>query len=65
MEEHNNVKNLLEELIRLNEPGSNLQVKNTNGGSINGTVSDLQELNYEKLASIADLIGMSELYLEK
>lgn len=65
MEEHNNVKNLLEELIRLNEPGSNLQVKNTNGGSINGTVSDLQELNYEKLASIADLLGMSELYLEK
>lgn len=65
MEEHDNVKNLLEELIRLNEPGSNLQVKNTNGGSINGTVSDLQELNYEKLASIADLLGMSELYLEK
>lgn len=64
MEEQDNVKDALRELINLNEPGSNFQAQNANGKFTNGTVHDLQDLNYERLANIADLLGMSELYLE-
>lgn len=64
MEEQDNVKDALRELINLNEPGSSFQTQNANGKFTNGTVRDLQDLNYERLANIADLLGMSELYLE-
>lgn len=65
MEKQDSVKDVLQELIRLNKPGGSLQVQNADGSFANGTVNDLRELNYERLASIADLLGMSELYLEK
>lgn len=49
---YENVKDALKELVALNTPGTTFELK------------DLQESNYELLANVCDLLGMSEIYLD-
>lgn len=66
---YENVRDALKELITLNDP-------NTTFGKVSTIIDsgvktserkfelkDLQESNYELLANICDLLGMSEIYL--
>lgn len=70
MIEHENVRDALKELIRLNEPGVTYSKVSTitDGGDKTGerkfAIRDLQDSNYELLANVCDLLGMSEVYLE-
>lgn len=60
------VKESMKILLEFNDPATgDLKVKNQNGTYRVGSQKDLKELNYEQLANIADLLGMSELYLGK
>ncbi|WP_265460303.1 hypothetical protein [Enterococcus sp. HY326] len=58
MNEYDNVRDALSELIELAEAS-----EITTGGR-STSVEDLQELFQEGLYNIADLLGMSDLYLE-
>lgn len=70
MVEYENVKDALKQLIRLNEPGTTFGKVSTivdNGIKTDKrefTIKDLQESNYELLANVCDLLGMSDIYLE-
>lgn len=70
MIEYENVRDVLKELIRLNEPGTVFGKVSTitDGGVKTGerefAIRDLQDSNYELLANVCDLLGMSEVYLE-
>ncbi len=70
MVEYENVKDALKQLVRLNEPGTTFGKVSTtvdNGIKIDKrefTIKDLQESNYELLANVCDLLGMSDIYLE-
>lgn len=70
MVEYRNVKDALKQLIRLNEPGTTFGKVSTivdNGIKTDKrefTIKDLQESNYELLANVCDLLGMSDIYLE-
>ena len=69
MRNFENVHEALEELKMINNPQSELPRHygiDTNGCTINRpiTAKELQELNYEDLASICDLLGISDIYLE-
>ncbi|AIM25790.1 hypothetical protein QQG09_08660 [Melissococcus plutonius] len=57
MNEHDNVRDVLLELIELAEATKMI----TNGHST--TVEELQELFVERLCNLADLLGMSDVYL--
>lgn len=67
---YENVKDALKELITLNDPNTTFDKVSTitdSGVKINRRkfeLKDLQESNYELLANVCDLLGMSDIYLE-
>lgn len=70
MVEYENVKDALKQLVQLNGPGTTFGKVSTivdNGIKTDKrefTIKDLQESNYELLANVCDLLGMSDIYLE-
>ena len=66
---YENVKDALKELITLNDPNTTFGKVSTiidsgvKTGERKFELKDLQESNYELLANICDLLGMSEIYL--
>lgn len=68
---YENVKDALKELVALNTPGTTFGTISTiidSGVKIDTRefeLKDLQESNYELLANVCDLLGMSEIYLEE
>lgn len=70
MIEYENVRDALKELIRLNEPGvtySKVSIITDSGikkSQREFVIRDLQDSNYELLANVCDLLGMSDVYLE-
>ena len=68
---YENVKDALKELVALNSPGTTFGKVSTITDS--GMKTDerkfklkvLQESNYELLANVCDLLGMSEIYLDE
>lgn len=72
--EFKTVKEALETLIAMNDYELNpeedfeIEITDTDGESIlrrKGNIKDLQQFNYEVLGNIADMLGMSELYLKE
>ena len=67
---YENVKDALKELVTLNDPNTTFDKISTitdSGVKINRRkfeLKDLQESNYELLANVCDLLGMSDIYLE-
>lgn len=67
---YKNVKDALKELVTLNDPNTTFDKVSTitdSGAKINRRkfeLKDLQESNYELLANVCDLLGMSDIYLE-
>lgn len=67
---YENVKDALKELVTLNDPNTTFDKVSTitdSGVKINirkFELKDLQESNYELLANVCDLLGMSDIYLE-
>lgn len=61
--EFENVKAALKDAIDI-ASGTDLKVKTDDGEFRVATVKDVQELMNERLYSIADLLGMSDLYLD-
>ncbi|MFR4968764.1 hypothetical protein [Lactobacillus kalixensis] len=57
-------------MVRLNEPGTTYSKVSTiidsgiKKDERDFTIRDLQDSNYELLANVCDLLGMSEVYLE-
>ena len=66
---YENVKDSLKELVTLNDPNTTFDKVSTitdSGVKINRRkfeLKDLQESNYELLANVCDLLGMSDIYL--
>lgn len=61
---HDNVKDCLKELLDFNDPESkNFTVNEDSEFRRPGTMKDLKELNTENLRNLADLLGMTDLYL--
>lgn len=61
---HDNVKDCLKELLDFNDPESkSFTVKEDIEFRRPGTMKDLKELNTEDLRNLADLLGMTDLYL--
>ena len=61
---HDNVKDCLKELLDFNDPESkNFTVMEDIEFRRPGTMKDLKELNTEDLHNLADLLGMTDLYL--
>ena len=67
---YENVKDALKELVTLNDPNTTFDKVSTitdSGVKINRRkfeLKDLQESNYELLANVCDLLGVSDIYLE-
>ena len=66
---YENVRDALKELVTLNDPNTTFGKVSTiidsgvKTGNRKFEVKDLQESNYELLANVCDLLGMSEIYL--
>lgn len=58
-----NVKDVLKDAIEIAE-GQEMKTKIGNGEYRNATADDVQELIKERLYNIADLLGMSDIYLD-
>lgn len=65
MEQEYSVADRLQTLIEFNDPISSPITRNGQGEFHPMTIHELQQFNQEQLAGIADLLGMSELYLYK
>lgn len=64
MHEYDNVRDCLKDLLAFNDTrNKDFRVKDEDGTEHEATVKDLQELNAEALYNLADLLGMSDLYL--
>lgn len=67
---YENVKDALKELVNLNNPNTTFGKVSTiidsgvKTGKRKFELKDLQESNYELLANVCDLLGMSEIYLD-
>lgn len=63
--EHENIREDLKFLLEYNDHNLNpdLKIGEPGGPQREATVEDVQEINSEFLVSIADLLGMSDLYL--
>ena len=61
MTEFDNVREALEQLIMINESKTNSITED--GVRRTAKMEDLKEMNKETLYNLADLLGMSELYL--
>ena len=68
---YENVKDALKALVALNNPGTTFGKVSTiidsgvKTGERKFEVKDLQESNYELLANVCDLLGMSDIYLDE
>lgn len=60
--EFETVKEALKELININQ-ATKIITRKENGKSREITVKELQEINFETLVNVCDLLGMKELYL--
>lgn len=66
MHEYDNVRDCLKDLLAFNDTrNEDFRVKDEDGTDREATVKDLQELNTEALYNLADLLGMSDLYLSE
>ena len=71
MMNYENVKDALKELVALNNPGptfgkvSTIIDSGVKTGERKFEVKDLQESNYELLANVCDLLGLSDIYLDE
>lgn len=69
MKDFENARQVLEELEAINNPQNKLgEVKEQNKDGLifsqsPATARDLQEINYEDIISLCDLLGMSDIYL--
>lgn len=64
MYEYDNVRDCLKDLLAFNDTrNKDFRVKDEEGKEHEATIKDLQELNAEALYNLADLLGMSDLYL--
>lgn len=67
---YENVRDALKELVTLNDPNTTFGKVSTiidsgvKTGERKFELKDLQESNYELLANVCDLLGMSEIYLD-
>lgn len=61
--EFDNVKAVLKDEIEITE-GKEMKTRIGNGEYRNTTAGDVQELIRERLYNIADLLGMSDIYLD-
>lgn len=61
--EFDNIKDVLKDAIEIAE-GKEMKTKIGNGEYRNATADDVQELIKERLYNIADLLGMSDIYLD-
>lgn len=61
MTEFDNVREALEQLILINE--SEVHEITEDGVKRKANITDLRDLNKEVLCNLADLLGMSDLYL--
>ncbi|KAF0552540.1 hypothetical protein [Pediococcus acidilactici] len=64
MEEFDNVKEALKDAIEIAE-SKGIKTKAGNDKYHSATAEDIQELMQERLYNIADLLGMSDLYLNE
>lgn len=67
-EENESVRDRLENLFRINDPKGTLTTATIGVGELSptmhhATVQEIKEFNQEELMAIADLLGMSDLYL--
>ena len=68
---YENVRDALKELVTLNDPNTTFGKVSTiidsgvKTGERKFELKDLQESNYELLANVCDLLGMSEIYLDE
>lgn len=64
---HENVKDIIKELVELNDPETEFTkvstISHSGKDERKPKIKDLQETNYELLANMCDLLGMSEIYL--
>lgn len=60
-----NLRDCLKELLLINDTKNEIAVKEGDSQRYKATVKDIQELNNQSLYCLADLLGMSDLYLEK
>lgn len=66
MEENKTLKTMLKDLMDFNDQQLNTdpKVRTDNGPWRFASVADVQENNYEMLAEIADMLGVSDIYLD-
>lgn len=70
MKEFENVRQVLEELVAINDPKNKLgEIKEQDENGLifserPATARDLQEINYDDLCNVCDLLGMSDIYLK-
>jgi hypothetical protein len=66
MEENKTLKAMLKDLMDFNNQQLNPdpKVRTDNGPWRFASVADVQENNYEMLAEIADMLGVSDIYLD-
>jgi hypothetical protein len=66
MDESETVKSVLKDLLDFNDWQYNPVPKHRtdDGPWHESTVNDVQQFNYEMLAEIADMLGMSDIYLD-
>lgn len=65
MEENKTLKSMLKDLMDFNDQqlNSNPKVRTNNEPWRFASVAEVQENNYEMLAEISDMLGMSDIYL--
>lgn len=63
MTEYENVKEALTELMEINDPSNQWANVKTDYGERDFKAKDLAEMNFDILAQVCDLLGMSDIYL--
>lgn len=63
MAEFTDVHSALEFLETLNNKNCTIESATENGKERPATIKDLQEMNYEIIINLCDLLGMSDIYL--
>ena len=64
MAEFTDARAALEYLETLNNKNCNMVSATENGKERPATIKDLQEMNYEIIINLCDLLGMSDIYQE-
>lgn len=60
---HSTIRGCLKDLIEVNSKSSEMWIKEE-GMSRDATLDDVKEFNRDRLFALADMLGMSDLYLE-